>query len=94
MVMSLQYTAIEGQGFYLMRGSGPLTKLSLTAPKPLPSLSKTLISAFPSRRIVYPDDCGCRVGLWASPVIELKCDAYLCLAADPAAVGHGQMVFS
>ena len=94
MVTSLQHTAIEGQGSYLMRGSGPLTELSLTAPKPLPSLSKTLIGAFPSRRFVYPDDCACQVGFWASPVTELKCDAYLCLAADSAAVGHGRMVFS
>ena len=92
MVTSLQYTAVEGLGSYLTRGSGLLTEFPLTVPKPVPSLSKTLIGVSPSHRIVYPDGCGCRVGLWASPVFELRCDVYLCLAADPAAVENGQMV--
>lgn len=43
---SLQYTAIEGQGSYLTRGSGQPMKLPLGAPKPLPSLSKALIGGF------------------------------------------------
>ena len=29
-----------------------------------------------------------------TPVIELKCDAYLCLASDPAIVERGRMVHS
>ena len=45
-VTSVQYTAIEGQGSYLTRGSGQPMKLPLAAPRPLPSLSKALIGAF------------------------------------------------
>ncbi|KAF8555148.1 hypothetical protein OG21DRAFT_1521987 [Imleria badia] len=43
-VTPMQYTAIEGQGSSLTRGSGQPMKLPLTAPKPLPSLSKAPIA--------------------------------------------------
>ncbi|KAH0837882.1 hypothetical protein J3R83DRAFT_6110 [Lanmaoa asiatica] len=75
------YTAIEGQGSYLTRGSGQPMKLPLAAPKPLPSLSKALID------VEWGSDR-------ATPVIELKCDAYLRLVADPAAVERGRMAHS
>ncbi|KAG9313909.1 myo inositol monophosphatase [Chiua virens] len=73
------YTAIEGRGSYLSRGSGQPMKLPLARPKPLPALSKALID------IEWGSDR-------ATPVIESKCDAYMRLAADPATVERGQMV--
>lgn len=48
----VQYTAIEGQGSYLTRGTGQPMKLPLAASKPLPSLSKALIGAFPTHHIL------------------------------------------
>jgi len=75
------YTAIEGQGSYLTRKSGQPMKLPLSAPKQLPSLSKALID------IEWGSDR-------ATPVIDSKCDAYLRLVADPAAVERGRMVHS
>ncbi|KAF9245620.1 hypothetical protein BU15DRAFT_70691 [Melanogaster broomeanus] len=75
------YTGVESQGSYLTRGSGPPMKLPLASPKPLPSLSKALID------IEWGSDR-------ATPVIKSKSDAYLRLAADPAAVERGRMAHS
>ncbi|KAF9225280.1 inositol monophosphatase [Gyrodon lividus] len=75
------YSGVKGQGSYLTRGSGQPMKLPLASPRPLPSLSRALID------IEWGSDR-------ATPVIKSKSDAYLRLAADPAAVERGRMAHS
>ncbi|EGO05357.1 hypothetical protein SERLA73DRAFT_174474 [Serpula lacrymans var. lacrymans S7.3] len=64
------YTALEGQGAYLTRGSNQPLKLPLSAPKPLPSLSKALMA------IEWGSDRG-------SEALTGKSNSFLRLAGDP-----------
>ena len=98
--MSPQYTAIESQGSYLTQGSGQPMKLPLAAPKPLISLSKALYWCV---QVPYLLHVGSIIPMIVdvergsdrtTPVIELKCEAYLRLVSDPATVERGWMVHS
>ncbi|KIJ66479.1 hypothetical protein HYDPIDRAFT_109523 [Hydnomerulius pinastri MD-312] len=74
------YTGIEGQGSYLTRGTGQPLKLPLSAPKPLPSLSKAQIA------VEWGSDRG-------APSITDKSDSFLKLAGDNSIPG-GKMAQS
>ncbi|KAL4070446.1 hypothetical protein J3A83DRAFT_3205621 [Scleroderma citrinum] len=76
------YTAIEGQGSYLTRGSGQPMKLPLASPKPLPALSKALIAVeWGSARDVQ--------------AISARSNSFLRLTGDPTdGVSGGRMAHS
>ncbi|KAH7907563.1 hypothetical protein BJ138DRAFT_1159846 [Hygrophoropsis aurantiaca] len=76
------YTAIEGQGAYLTRGSSQPLKLPLASPKPLSSLSKALIA------IEWGSDRG-------EATITGKSNSFLRLAGDPSdGIAGGRMAHS
>ncbi|KAH7922779.1 hypothetical protein BV22DRAFT_1093971 [Leucogyrophana mollusca] len=76
------YTAIEGQGAYLTRGSSQPLKLPLAAPKPLNSLSKALVA------IEWGSDRG-------EGTLTGKSSSFLRLAGDPAeGIVGGRMAHS